>query len=67
MLYSSFIRNSQLIRTVGYGKGILQVELKNGSVYLYRVNRKRAYNRFLKAPSKGRHFNKFIKKFYPLV
>jgi hypothetical protein len=52
------------VRSIGYFKGVIEVEFNNGSVYHYFGANEYLFNQFLNAPSKGqfvhhvlRHYN----------
>lgn len=57
---------STALRTVGYDRhrGVLQVEVSNGSVYDYVGVPAEEYEAFMDAASKGRHYSLVIKRKY---
>ena len=44
---------SSNIVSVGFEKGVLEVEFKGGSIYIYRGISNEVYNEFMEADSKG--------------
>jgi hypothetical protein len=59
--------SSSNIRSIGYDgdHSLLEVEFKAGSLYQYAGVPAAEYKRFMNAPSKGSHFDQFIKDQYP--
>jgi hypothetical protein len=59
--------SSAAVRSVGYDgpRGVLQVELTNGSVYDYLNVPREIYEALMNAASKGEYYNREVKASYP--
>ena len=62
-----FAVESSLIARYGYDpqKQEMDIEFHKGGLYRYTGVTQEAFNAFLQAPSKGKHFLRFIKGAYP--
>lgn len=60
---------SSVIAAIGYDPQFLwlEVELKSGSLYLYREVPARTHQAFMAALSKGSFYNRWIRDDYPFV
>jgi len=56
--------NSSNINSIGYDEAnyLLEIEFKNGGIYIYSSVPKDAYNLIINAPSQGKYFNEYIRK-----
>ena len=61
------VPHSTFIKSIAYQPVRITVTTISGQSYIYKVGSKRAFYRFVNAPSVGRHFNKVIKKYYERV
>ena len=57
--------NSSNIASVGYDRGILEIEFKNGSLYHYHQVPEEVFENWFKTESVGSYFFKHIKNVFP--
>jgi hypothetical protein len=56
--------SSSNVNSVGYSEGVLEVEFKNKSIYLYKNVPEFLFAQLLRARSKGRFLKEYIEKRY---
>ncbi|HVV09461.1 KTSC domain-containing protein [Amycolatopsis sp.] len=61
--------SSSVIRAVGYDpdRRVLEVEFHSGNLYAYDGVAPEVFEQFLRAPSLGRYFNRWIADRYPFA